>query len=90
MTTAQTEAPTLVSRLADWLVSESIASAGTAPDIAERIITAAGEDTVSGWLGTGSQALTDAAKGIAALASLGDAGWAAEDYWHGHRERRPR
>jgi hypothetical protein len=80
----------LAVRLAAWLEAEGIASGDTAQDLAGRIITAAGEDKASAWLGdgTGSQVLRDAANGIASLAALGDAGWAAENYWHGHGKRR--
>jgi hypothetical protein len=76
----------LSGRLAAWLEAEGIASADTAPDLAERIITAAGDDKAAAWLGdgTGSQVLRDAATGIVALAALGDAGLATENYWHGH------
>jgi hypothetical protein len=86
---AATEATPLASRLAAWLEAEGIASADTAPDLAERIITAAGEDKTAAWLGdgTGSQVLRDAATGIASLAALGDAGLATENYWHGHGKR---
>jgi hypothetical protein len=79
----------LAVRLAAWLEAEGIASADSAPDLAGRIITAAGEDKTSLWLGdgTGSQVLRDAATGIVALAALGDAGLATENYWHGHGKR---
>lgn len=74
----------LAVRLAAWLEAE-----GFTPGLAERIITAAGEDKASAWLGdgSGSQALRDAAAGIASLASLGDAGLAIENFRHGHGKR---
>ena len=79
----------LGARLAAWTERAGLASGDSARDLAERIITAAGEDKAGAWLGdgTGSQALLDAAKGIAALSALGDAGWAAENYFHGHGRR---
>lgn len=81
-----TSAADPTSRLAAWLEAEGIASGDSAQDLAGRIITAAGEDKTAQWLGdgAGSQVLRDAATGIAGLAALGDAGWAAEDYFHGH------
>ena len=84
---AETPLP-LADRLAAWLEAEGFATADSA-DLAERIITAAGDDKASAWLGdgTGSQALRDAAMGIASLASLGDAGLAIENYRHGHGDR---
>jgi hypothetical protein len=83
---ARLREPDLTSRLAAWLEAEGIASAGSAPDLAERIIAAAGDGKASAWLGdgSGSQALRDAATGIAAIASLGDAGWDRENILHGH------
>jgi hypothetical protein len=83
----------LAVRLAAWLEAEGIASsADSAPDLAGRIITAAGDDKAAAWLGdgTGSQVLRDAATGIVALAALGDARLATENYWHGHGKRWPR
>ena len=82
-------APDLTTRLAAWLEAEGFASADSAPDLAERIITAAGEGKASGWLRdeNGSQALRDTAIGVAALASLGDAGLAMENFRHGHGRR---
>jgi hypothetical protein len=79
----------LVARLARWLEREGIASADSSADLAERIITASGEDKAAAWLedADGSQALRSAAAGIAALACLGDAGWAEEDCRHGHGRR---
>jgi hypothetical protein len=79
----------LAVRLAAWLEAEGIASGDTAQDLAGRIITASGEDKAAAWLGdgTGSQVLRDAATGIVALAALGDAGLATENYWHGHGKR---
>jgi hypothetical protein len=79
----------LAVRLAAWLEAEGIASGDTAQDLAGRIITASGEDKAAAWLedADGSQALRSAAAGIAALACLGDAGWAEEDCRHGHGRR---
>lgn len=79
----------LPARLAAWLVSEGISSAEASPDIAERIISAAGEDTVSAWLGdgTGCQVLRDAAVSIASVADLEPGELAADNYWHGHGQR---
>lgn len=76
----------LPARLAEWAEGDGLASGEAARDLAERLITAAGEDRVSRWLGdgSGSQVLRDTATGIASLQELGDAGWAAENHWHGH------
>lgn len=69
--------------LAAWLEHEGIANPH---EIAERLATAVAPEQLAAWLrdGTGAQELLAAAKGIADLDELGDAGWAAENYRHGH------
>lgn len=83
----------LTSRLAAWLEADGITSGDTAAHVAGSLMESpamrsAVDELFSG--GTAPQMLRDAATGIADLHALGDAGWAAENYWHGHGTRRPK
>jgi hypothetical protein len=72
--------------LATWLVIERITVPARAPESAARLRDALG-GLLDEWATTGNlQALRAAARGIADLDALGDAGWAAENFWHGHDE----
>lgn len=84
---------TLGALLAGWLEQERIAKGELAATVAASLLESGAMTEAARVLsetGIAPQALRDAATGVAAIQGMTDAQWAAEDYWHGHGERRPR